>query len=362
MANNVFILGAGASARAGAPLMNGFIPAAQQLKRDKQLDPEDETAFELVLKARTQLQPVFSKSRLDLDNVEELFGAFEMATLLGRLGNLTEAEIDRLPTSMVRLITSTIEKNVVFPTKGQPFSDTSQRVFPPPPYPTLVDVIRQLLKRGESVAVISFNYDLALDYALHFSGVPVEYCLAQDLKPGTLHVMKLHGSLNWGRCPKCNTVVPWHLSEFLGKYRWGYDLPPTVRLDISVKLPSLVHCANVPLESCAVIVPPTWNKGKYHDDLSLVWRAAAVHLSEAERILIIGYSLPRTDEFFKYFYALGSVGPSIPTDFCIINPDAEVAGRFRDILGPMAAGPNCFRAIQAKFEDAMGTIAAQLNL
>jgi hypothetical protein len=38
-----------------------------------------------------------------------------------------------------------------------------------------------------------------------------------------------------------------------------------------------------------------------------VWRTAAQHLSEAEHIFIIGYSLPETDQFFRYLYGLGTV-------------------------------------------------------
>jgi hypothetical protein len=41
--------------------------------------------------------------------------------------------------------------------------------------------------------------------------------------------------------------------------------------------------------------------GNAHTGLSSVWRAAATHLAEAENVFIIGYSLPDTDEFFRYF-------------------------------------------------------------
>ncbi|MFN7929916.1 MAG: hypothetical protein U0Y68_18610 [Blastocatellia bacterium] len=85
-------------------------------------------------------------------------------------------------------------------------------------------------------------------------------------------------------------------------------------------------------------MPPSWNKADYHNALSDVWAAAARHLSEAEYIFIIGYSLPTTDSFFRHLYALGSVGPTPLRKIIVFNPDAsgETDQRFRDLLGPGA--------------------------
>jgi hypothetical protein len=284
-----------------------------------------------------------------------------MSTVLGRLGSLGNAELESLPEAMVRLITRTIESSLRLPVLRR--SDGSQKVVPPPPYSEFVEILRSLSNRNESVAIISFNYDLALDYALYFHGVRVNYCIGSGEPTGGLPLMKLHGSMNWGRCPKCKVIVPWQLADFFSQRQWStYDLPDFVRLDVSAQLPSLVHCDNNSLEASPVVVPPTWNKGKYHDGVSDVWRAAATHLSEAERIFVIGYSLPKTDEFFKYFYALGSVGESIPSVFCVINSDPHVSTRFKDILGPTAASMNCFRPLPARFEDCFQNLASELDL
>ena len=53
----------------------------------------------------------------------------------------------------------------------------------------------------------------------------------------------------------------------------------------------------------SAIVPPTWDKAKYRNSIRNVWQYAAQALSEAENIIVAGFSLPSTDDFFKYLYA-----------------------------------------------------------
>jgi hypothetical protein len=52
---------------------------------------------------------------LDLDNLESLFGAFEMARLFGRLGNLADPELQELGSAIRQLIVRTIEKRIIYP-------------------------------------------------------------------------------------------------------------------------------------------------------------------------------------------------------------------------------------------------------
>ena len=59
-------------------------------------------------------------------------------------------------------------------------------------------------------------------------------------------------------------------------------------------------------------------------------------LSEAEHIIVIGYSLPDTDQFFRYLYALGTVGATRLKRFWIVNPDKTIEERFSTLLGPLA--------------------------
>jgi hypothetical protein len=84
-----------------------------------------------------------------------------------------------------------------------------------------------------------------------------------------------------------------------------------------------------------VIVPPSWNKGAHNETLSHIWRRAAEHLSEAEAIIFIGYSLPPTDQFFSSLFAVGCMSPTRIKLIRVYNPDKsdDVDARFRALLG-----------------------------
>src|SRR5262245_24730304 len=107
MSDVVFILGAGASKEAGAPLMADFLSQAQRLLKDGKCNDYQED-FERVFRAIAELQRVHSKAELDLDNLESVFAAFEMAQLLGQLPGTDEPEIPRVVKSMRRVITKTL--------------------------------------------------------------------------------------------------------------------------------------------------------------------------------------------------------------------------------------------------------------
>jgi len=289
--------------------------------------------FELVFEAIAELQKVHSKCVVDIRNVESVFAAFETAGILERLGDLPTERIKELPNAMKTLITKTVELTLRL-------RDTPHGVLPPQDYAELIKLIGLCADRPRPrsspipLAIITFNYDMGLDYALYKSGVPLSYGL--DNAPGT-PLLKLHGSLNWARCEVCGPT-PWVLSDFFTDFDWRPRSQSlgSATLTIGSRLGDFQHHGK-PVAPEPVIVPPTWNKLQYHQALSPVWRRAAKELSEARNIFVIGYSLPPTDSFFRDFYGLGSVGSEILERFWVFNPLASSEGvdeRFRQLLGP----------------------------
>ena len=56
-----------------------------------------------------------SKATLDLENIESVFEAFEMAGLFGRaLDNLEKAEVEELSPALRKLIARTLERTIQF--------------------------------------------------------------------------------------------------------------------------------------------------------------------------------------------------------------------------------------------------------
>jgi len=88
---NVFIVGAGFSAEAGAPVVRTFFEQAMELWKNPNsgLKQQERDIFRQVFDYRYELESAESKIQIDLDNIEDLFGTVEMASHLGFNGAQT---------------------------------------------------------------------------------------------------------------------------------------------------------------------------------------------------------------------------------------------------------------------------------
>jgi NAD-dependent SIR2 family protein deacetylase len=344
----VFILGAGASREAGAPLMGDFLDTAERIRRTGRAGKWN-AEFDLTFKAIAGLQSALAKSQLDIDNLEAVFAAFEMAELFGRpMGDITGDELKRLVPAMTRVIARTLEATIRYPIKGD-------KVVPPGAYRRFAALLHALCPPGSSRAsIITFNYDTALDYALKCICRKVDYCTSA---PGQgIEVMKLHGSLNWSKCEHCGEIIPLGVEG----PRVGID-QQTVAIEVTSNFdPNRKHCVDKRCAPEPVIVPPTWNKGTFHRALTVVWRRAAQRLAEAENLIVIGYSLPAADAFFRYLYGLGTISPARIKHFWVFDPDQTggVGRRFEELLGQLARVR--FKKFDAIFGEAVLDLAPEL--
>lgn len=287
----VFILGAGASQAAGAPLMFDFMDRASRIERRREAGWAADS-FASVSEARKKLQVAYAKSNVDLDNIENLFSTFEMASLIGRLSDLPKQTVEILPEHLRFLIMRTLERTILYPINGK-----DSQIPPPKYYDAFADLIIELstIPDVAPIAVINFNYDLCLDYALTLAGKTPYYGLEQQ-KPGrdSIHVLKVHGSLNWSKIPgspgyAISPLQPLDMSRYWE--RLGLDTPAERPID-TMELMYGPDKWGSKLHPTPLIVPPTWNKGWYQEMLKPVWKAASTALSLAENVFVIGYSLP----------------------------------------------------------------------
>jgi len=332
----VFILGAGASRDCGAPLMYDFLDTASRLLSVGEVNNKKEH-FKRVFKAISSLQAVHSKSQLDLNNIESIFTALEIANVLGKLPGFEKEEIPEVIASLKEVIVSTLERKIVFPTKGKSILPTSSYNS----FSTLIGYLKSDAHPSLTSAVITFNYDIALDVAMHINGQGPVYGFGPDVSAYfPTKLLKLHGSLNWAVRTDSGNVQPLTLQEYFSKYSYnGFEERGTCHIPIGSQLQKYYsQHTDVNVNPEPVIVPPTWNKADYHHLLSTIWGLAAKELEGAEYIFIIGYSLPETDAFFRLLYGLGSVGETPLKKVAVFNPDAtgQIEKRFRDMLGPGA--------------------------
>lgn len=383
MAKNVIILGAGASYSTGAPLMNEFLDVAERLKDNKFFD-EDTPKIEAIFDSFEELHNLFAKFKLDINNIENFLGLLEMAKLLGTLGNYSDKEIDEIYNNFIALIVKTIENTVLFngPDKSIKVSGN---------YYGLLSEIGKILGY-ENTSIITFNYDIALDYSLYDYKIHVDYCLTDNLKPEnksqhSIKLLKLHGSVNWGKCNKCSTIIPYSFKDYFSSNNKFHEvdknlLPKIIdpsRLYMKGQITSDHKYWKLPFWNKfealhqhhshqnneflfqPAIVPPTWNKGSYHEPMKKVWGVAAKELTEAENIYIFGYSLPETDSFFKYLIALGCIGKARIKKFWVfdIEDKGVVFNKYRNFIGSTVE--ERFRYFNGAFEKTADGFDNRLN-
>lgn len=178
------------------------------------------------------------------------------------------------------------------------------------------DLFGMLMDRSIKPQVISFNYDIIADnLMIHLSedrpfepGLPDYGCdIATDFyrnrpKFGTL--LKIHGSLNWLYCPGCHRLdlgVSEASSQTIKVLIEAYQENP---------LEQRYGCHGSPCIECGtyvrpVLITPTQSKDYRNPHISQIWYQAERLLRNADRVIIIGYSLPEDDVDVIYMLKRG---------------------------------------------------------
>ncbi len=206
-------------------------------------------------------------------------------------------------------------------------------------YLRLAQLLSRTSRQRRKSSLITFNYDIALDYALHHENCTPDYHLElEDNRRRGCALLKLHGSLNWASCSACGKIIAWHLDDYFRTYTFSPfdDDEANVMIPIASQLgDGKLSCCGQSVKSAPVIIPPTWNKTQYHTTIARVWQRAALELSDAENIFVVGYSLPGADSFFRYLLALGLIGDVRIKRFWVFDVDqsGDVERRFKKLLG-----------------------------
>lgn len=333
MAENIVILGAGASADAGAPLMGNFFDIAERQLLQGRFDTEESEEIAKVFGSFSELYKIYAKATLDSRNLEAFFGAIEMAKITERFGVFEKNEVEGIYTGLIKMIVRTLDNSIVFNTHPAPGRPASTPFHPQGSYPDFVEDI--VSKGAASFAIITFNYDTALDFELFARGIEFDYALEKQSSSQVLKLLKLHGSSNWAVAEEGEGIKVYSISEFMSK-RGLADVDVQrhfsyARLPISKHLQDILPSKKVR----SLVIPPTWTKSEYRGSIARIWKQAAIELSEAKNIYVVGYSLPETDSFFRYLYALGTISPRRIEKFWVFNQDQgiETFRKYQELIG-----------------------------
>lgn len=345
--DTLFVLGAGASAADGAPVMSNFLDKARDIYVS-QMPGLDREAFSTLFTALTMLRRVQSYAEVDLRNIEVVLSLLELAHLTWGHSQFNEFNTKSAITALRRVIVQTLDYTLRYSRKDDIIA---------PPYNSkrLVDRCAVHLPKKQ-IAFISFNYDVALEYSLDSCNISYDYCLNDGFSKSSVPVVKLHGSVNWSKCESCARIgfVPIAEADLSSLQMDARTTTDYVHLKASSSLNKLPPCCGYEEFNDPLIVPPSYNKFEYFKIVNQLWKTAVELFQRANQIVVIGYSLPPSDFFFRNLYALGMINNEWLKKFVVINPDEQILGRFEEMMGPMAR--NAYIPLAKTLEDSFPEI------
>ena len=330
MRNVVFILGAGASKPGGCPTMANFFSLAEGMDLNNAWDDlglvDD---FELVQRIRKELYNHSVKAAPDIDNLESVFLAIEMAEDLGRLGRLSQPQLLRAKSSFIRFVMGVLSHSQLFRTKDWATATGPDRTaYSPVGYDLLTELILALVKCGWRCHVISFNYDLGLEFSL--AGREIQFSGLTPNVDSPVHLYKLHGAFNWFE--SADGVLTEDVEGLQDPRPWMVETKRQRNFS-TLALTNWLnerHPNQLPL-----IVPPGDAKASFRAKVRRLWALAGSAVGSADAIVQIGYSIPSADRFFRDFYLVANMTSHVLRRWYVVDPCEDVSEEVRKLVGPV---------------------------
>ncbi len=305
----VFILGAGFSIPAGAPSQYRLIQKMIELRDRPQFKPiVDDWVTQLESFLSNEL--CISKDRFFEVALEDIFTPIDRCILDGiSFRGIENAQLPGLRNNFYSLIVLALRHSL----------RNGRRDYINNFSNYLVDIAKSRIgnEKIDQVSVITTNWDIALDNSLQnvikkipkvqnapFAGV-VDYCCHisslkekdELIKPGlyalgkggfNMKLLKLHGSMNWLQCPKCQRLYVKFYANNPGGFLAHNQFCRHCRNNFNTENDR--HIKLVPN-----MIMPTFLKDLNNFQVKLIWQNAGIELSEASIVIFIGYSLPYAD-------------------------------------------------------------------
>lgn len=314
MSKTVYFLGAGFSADAGGPIQNQIIQFI--LGNDFNFKFSNRTD---ILDAKVEFIEFIEKTlQIERDlwdsiALEDIFTPIDRSLSNGRsFKNFDVKELSVKRQNFHLLMGAAIKYGVDYRHKNKDYIDDFAQ------YVNQIAKVRLVDQKKDNIAIITTNWDILLDNSLdklvrNYSEekereidkklAVVDYCcyissLDKDdhlIKPGLLALgkngynikyLKLHGSMNWLHCPSCQRMY-----VKFGEKTMLNPPPPCNHCHKNLKLSK----DNDAIKLKSNLLLPTFIKDLSNIQIQLVWQNAGIELSEATKVVFIGYSLPQAD-------------------------------------------------------------------
>ncbi|HEX9907044.1 MAG TPA: hypothetical protein VGB78_01065 [Thermoplasmata archaeon] len=324
----VYVLGAGASYDAGGPLTRDFF--AKNRKYDEEI-------YQRHFYGNKKYEAIASiyddwKLRHWNPDIEKFFSEVATRDVYGDFV---------LPSTNERISPSKVRNWLVWYMSTYIHRSCSAQRTPPKYY---FDFIELLKKREHPGSILTFNYDLVFDKLILDRYNAIDYGLPRSdvyVKPRSLDIwsgirmLKLHGSLNWTRCDTCERI----------------DVTLKSRAHLERRKGCRIGCAGY---RNPVIVPPVRDKERFLGSANPIWRKAHEELEEADKTVLIGYSVPEADAAARALLMQTLGRENSNCELVIVNSDPYAFRTIEQRLGRRSSLPNA-----TSFKDFVSAQASQ---
>jgi hypothetical protein len=336
---NVLILGAGTSASCGIALTKDILRESMEKLSAEKPDKAGK-ANRLLEYLYQDFNPVYR----NYPNIEDFLNILETASIFNSQEFIEstlwpETKTNEVKKIVLRALTEYLWK-FMSGNKRSHYIDTYFRDHVP----------------TESV-VITFNWDLSVERALsNCIGRPsIGYQYSESgSRKDVITLLKPHGSLNWFRKKDIDGLPELKAISLDG------DIFICTFIDVL-----LAH--DLP-EVTPIIVPPVFNKDFSNPTedfnstiFSKTWTSIYKSLRRATKLTILGYSLPKEDQFAKFVFRRALRNNLLAVkrkekpqlEMHVVNPDETTEGTFARLVGRDGVS---FKFHRSKFEDYMDSL------
>jgi len=303
MGKTVYVIGAGFSKGLNAPLQSELIKSIFELDI-RELPPQEEHLYLLCRENFTKfLEEVLfiDANGFNAITLEDIYTPIDRCII----DNASFRTLNKLKLQELRQdINALLIMVLRYKLRNLPANNYADKLAK-----YLVDIKRKKGNKSDPFAILSLNWDIILDNALNHEinsdeGV-LDYCCfitpfmnGENIVPGLMargqgkfnvKLLKMHGSMNWLQCQRCQRLFVTFNEKIAIE---EYITRPTCRL-CQKNFENTTHDRGGLLTS--QLIMPTFLKDFNNVQLKLIWQNAGIELSEATKIVFMGYSFPAAD-------------------------------------------------------------------
>ena len=283
----------------------------------------------------------------DWINVEEVFGVAEALKYAGIAEIQLDAKrvnIDDLITRIQTWIWKTYQQLPVMRGEARAAAMPNRK-----PYRELFWYLKNL-GLAQRTTIITTNYDIVAEYSAYLAGIPVHYPMAWNPALGVgsseQHFVsvpgsgvegpmlcKLHGSINFFELWGGELLVAADLGD--GKEKIGLTPPRRFAGEPTIAMYDAIWRIEQDYPGATPgIIPPSYAKLQQRPWLSRTWQVAADALANANTIVFIGYSLPRTDGFMRALLVGSQLLRQDPRDprIVVVDKSEDVRAQYEGLF------------------------------